>query len=82
MMNEAMRTTLNLDDDVARPLTQLARRSHRSLSRVANDLLREGLRASQKAARPKPFVPVVFDSGDPLIDVTNIGEALEILDRG
>jgi hypothetical protein len=77
-----MRTTLNLDDDVARPLAEIARRSHRSLSRVANDLLRAGLRESQKGPRLEPYVPTVFDTGAPLVDVTDVEEALEILEHG
>jgi plasmid stability protein len=77
-----MRTTLNLDDDVARPLAELAKRSHRSLSRVANDLLRAGLRESQRPAATEPYEPVVFDSGEPLIDVTDVAAALELIERG
>ena len=46
-----MRTTLNLDEDVVRPLAELARRSHCSLSRVVNDTLRQGLRAAQQAPK-------------------------------
>ena len=77
-----MRTTLNLDDDVARPLAELARRSHRSVSRVANDLLRDGLRASRSVPRLEPYEPAVFDTGEPLIDVTDVAAALELLGRG
>jgi hypothetical protein len=77
-----MRTTLNLDDDVARPIAEMARRSHRSLSRVANELIRAGLRASQQAPRLEPYEPAVFDTGDPLIDVTDVEEALELLEHG
>lgn len=77
-----MRTTLNLDEDVARPLAQMARRSHRSLSRVANDLLRDGLRASQGAPKAIPYEPTVFDTGRPLIDVTDVAQAIELLERG
>lgn len=77
-----MRTTLNLDDDVARPIAEIAKRSHRSMSRVANDLLRAGLRASQRMPRLEPYEPTVFDTGEPLIDVTDVAEALEQLERG
>ena len=77
-----MRTTLNLDDDVARPLAEMARRGHRSMSRVANDLLREGLRAAQQTVPPQPYEPAVFDTGQPLVDVTDVAQALEILERG
>ena len=77
-----MRTTLNLDEDVARPLAEMARRSHRSLSRVANDLLRAGLRAAQRKPKLTPYKPAVFDTGEPLVDVTDVAEALELLERG
>lgn len=77
-----MRTTLNLDDDIARPMAEMARRSHRSLSRVANDLLRAGLRANQQVPRLAPYEPTVFDTGEPLVDVTDVEEALELLERG
>jgi hypothetical protein len=76
-----MRTTLNLDDDVARGLTERARREARSLSRVANDAIRAGLRAEREAAPLPPYEPRVFDSGEPLIDVRDVAEALEALER-
>jgi len=71
-----MRTTLNLDDDVARPLAGLARRSHRSMSRVANELLRAGLRANQKGPRLTRYQPTVFDTGEPLVDVTDVSRGV------
>jgi hypothetical protein len=77
-----MRTTLNLDDDVAHQLSDLARRSGRSVSRTANEVLRAGLVAGQ---HPKPmptYEPPVFDTGRPLLDVTDVGAALERLDVG
>ena len=77
-----MRTTLNLDEDVARPLAEMARRSHRSLSRVANDLLRAGLRAAQTKPKLTHYEPTVFDTGEPLVDVTDVAESLELLERG
>ncbi len=77
-----MRTTLNLDEDVARPLAEMARRTHRSLSRVANNLLRAGIQASNKDSNLPPYVPKVFDTGEPLVDVTDVGEALDLLERG
>lgn len=75
-----MRTTLNLDDDLAAHLAALARERARSLSRVANDLLRAGLRAEHEASRPTPYDPPTFDTGRPLVDVTDVAAALELLD--
>jgi plasmid stability protein len=77
-----MRTTLNLDPDVAQQLTAQARRDGRSMSRVANDVLRAGLLAQQQRVTLPPYDPPEVDSGRPLIDVTDIGEALERLERG
>lgn len=77
-----MRTTLNLDDDVARQLTVRARRKGRSLSRIANELLRAGLLAEQQPVALTEYDPPALDTGRPLIDVTDIGEALELLERG
>jgi hypothetical protein len=77
-----MRTTLNLDDDVAAQLQRLSRRDGRPVSRTANDLIRAGLRSIEKPGAPAPYEPPVFDSGEPLLDVTDVAEALEVLDRG
>lgn len=76
-----MRTTLNLDDDVANRLTDSARTSGRSISRVANDILRAGFMATKRRPKLEPYNMPVFDTGVPLIDVTEIAEALETLDR-
>ncbi len=49
-----MRTTLSLDDDVARLLDKESRRSGSSFKQVVNHFLRLGLMASKQPAR-KPF---------------------------
>jgi hypothetical protein len=49
-----MRTTLSLDDDVARLLDKETRRSGASFKQVVNHFLRLGLMASKRPAR-KPF---------------------------
>jgi hypothetical protein len=76
-----MRTTLNLDDDVAAQLAAESRKRGESLSRTANEYLRAGLRSSREPASPTPYEPPVFDSGRPLLDVTDVAGALEALDR-
>jgi len=76
------RTTLNLDEDVALQLTELARVAGRSVSRVANQALRAGLLAASQPTPLSPYEPAVVDTGRPLLDVTDIGEALERLDAG
>lgn len=78
-----MRTTLNLDDDVVARLNHEAASDGRSLSRAANDLIRAGIQAKeqQRAAEIEtPYVPPVFDTGRPLLDVTDIADVLDILD--
>ena len=76
-----MRTTLNIDDDVAAQLAAESRKRGESLSRTANEYLRAGLRSSRESAASPPYVPPVFDSGRPLLDVTDVAGALEALDR-
>jgi len=52
-----MRTTLTLDDDVARQLRRRARGEHGGFKRVVNETLRRGLTAGDKPlAVPEPFV--------------------------
>jgi hypothetical protein len=77
-----MRTTLNLDDDVSAALAAEARRRGRSLSRVANDLIRVGMRAARREREEAPpaYEPPVFDTGRPFVDVTDVAAALELLD--
>lgn len=76
-----MRTTLNLDPDVAEQLIDRARREGRSLSRVVNDLVRAGFLAQRARAAVRPYQPPVVDTGRALVDVTDVTEALEQLDR-
>lgn len=53
-----MRTTLTIDDDVARLLDDAVHRERRSLKWVVNDALRRGLRSSMGHARePYDYVP-------------------------
>jgi hypothetical protein len=78
----AMRTTLNLDDDVVAQVNSLSRQRGDSMSRVVNDLVRAGLRASRERPPLTPYVPPTFDTGRPYIDVTDVATAMEILDTG
>jgi plasmid stability protein len=77
-----MRTTLNLDDDVAAQLAEESRRRGRSLSRTANELLRAGMRTEGNEVDLEAYDPPVFDTGRVLVDVTDVAAALELLDRG
>lgn len=52
-----MRTTLTLDDDVARRLKEIARSSQRSFKEVVNDAIRRGLAVGAgPLTDPDPFL--------------------------
>ena len=72
-----MRTTVNLDADVAAAVEQLRRERSLGLSEAVNELVRTGLQA--KPPRRRPF----RQRSQPLglrIDVTDVAEAIESLD--
>lgn len=58
-----MRTTLSIDDDVARLIEDEVRRSGDSFKGAVNRLLRLGLTASAKPRAEKPFVVEPFPLG-------------------
>ncbi|HVR07291.1 MAG TPA: hypothetical protein VMW75_04535 [Thermoanaerobaculia bacterium] len=49
-----MRTTLTLDDDVAKQLREKSRRSGETWKAVVNETLRKGLRGGEKPSPPLP----------------------------
>lgn len=71
-----MRTTVTLDDDVAAAVEQVQRERSIGKSQAINDLIRAGL-----VTRPerRPFKQETYPMGM-LIDVTNVAEALELLE--
>ena len=71
-----MRTTINLDPDVAAAAERLRREQHLGLSEAVNELARAGLRARHEH---KPFRQRSRDIGV-RVDVSNVAEALEILE--
>jgi Ribbon-helix-helix protein, copG family len=75
-----VRTTLSLDDDVARQLDQESRRTGASFKEVVNRLLRLGLMASKQPAK-KPFVVSPRKLGlPPGLAYDNIEELLDALE--
>lgn len=50
-----MRTTLTLEDRIARDLKQIARRSGKPFKVVVNETLQAGLAASQERPKPKRY---------------------------
>jgi hypothetical protein len=73
-----MRTTLTLDDDVARKLTAEMRRSGRPFKEIVNACLRMALNAKRQAPPAVPFVVrsrpldpapgISFDNTEALLD--------------
>jgi hypothetical protein len=58
-----MRTTLTLEDDVARRLKDVARREGRPFKDVVNDALRRGLTSQEVAEPAEPYRVETFRSG-------------------
>jgi hypothetical protein len=71
-----MRTTINLDPDVAAAADRLRREKHVGLSEAVNELARAGMTAHTEWP---PFRQRTHDLGL-AIDVSNVAEALEYLD--
>ena len=72
-----MRTTITLADDVAAGIEQARRERGVGLSEAVNDLVRAGL--MNQDARQRVECPT-YDMGIG-IDVRNIGEAIEAIER-
>jgi hypothetical protein len=73
-----VRTTLTIDDDIARLVEQEVRKSGDSFKGTVNRLLREGLMASREPAPTKPFVITPIAMGlPPGLSYDSIPELLE-----
>lgn len=77
MYPSLMRTTVNLDDDVAAALTALRSERSLTLSEAVNQAVREGLARPTARAR---FHQRSADLGI-RVDVSNIGDVLDALDE-
>lgn len=71
-----MRTTITLDDDVAAAVDRVQHEDGVGVSTAVNRLIRQGLTREPPRAE---FVQQT-SSGHARIDVTNVAEALELLD--
>jgi metal-responsive CopG/Arc/MetJ family transcriptional regulator len=73
-----VRTTVNLDDDVAQEVERLRRERGLGLSEAVNELARSGMSVRRTRAR-KRFRQSTSAVGM-RIDVSNIGDVLDVLD--
>lgn len=74
---DGMRTTVRLDPEVAAAAERLRRERHIGLSEAVNELARAGLARGERAT---PFRQRTASVGVK-IDITNVAEALELLDQ-
>ena len=75
-----MRTTLSLDDDVARLLDKESRRTGASFKEIVNRFLRLGLMASKQPPR-KPFTVAPRKLGlPPGLNYDNVAQLLDELE--
>ena len=77
-----MRTTLTIDDDIARALKELSRNDGRSFKLVVNDVLRRGLSTGEKPPPARePFqvksAPRGFRAGIDPIKLNQLADELE-----
>jgi plasmid stability protein len=77
-----MRTTLTLEDDIAKQLQERARRSGESFKEVVNETLRRGLRGEKPAAQVPRFVVKAkaggFRRGVDVLHLNQLNDELEI----
>ncbi|HHU37984.1 MAG TPA: CopG family transcriptional regulator [Propionibacterium sp.] len=73
-----MRTTITIADDVYAEMERMRREEGLGPSEALNTLARRGMARSARV--DYVFEPVAFDMGY-RIDVTNVGEVLDLLDQ-
>jgi hypothetical protein len=75
-----MRTTLTLDDDLARRLKDLAHRQRQPFKQVVNTVLRRGLAAQDQPRSESPFRVRTFRSGlRPGVDPLKLNQLVDEL---
>ena len=75
-----MRTTLTLDDKLAKALKKLAHDSGKSFKEVVNQTVRAGLAAENAPSKPKPYRVKPTKLGGVLPGI-NLDKALQIAER-
>jgi hypothetical protein len=80
-MEAVIRTTLNIDDQVLAEYKRVAASTHRTLSYVIQDALRETLARRQEAAGGRPVrLPVIGGGGvRPGVDLDDNARLLELM---
>jgi len=74
-----MRTTLTIDDPIARDLKEIAHRSGKPFKQVVNETLRAGLDARKSARRPPRYRMESASLGKPLPGI-DLDKALQLAD--
>lgn len=77
MYDPGMRTTVNLEDDVAQAVARMQRERGIGLSAAVNELVRAGLTTARADYH---YRPVSYDMGV-RVDISNIADVLELLDE-
>lgn len=72
-----MRTTVNLDDDVAAAVEQLRRERGLGISSAINELARRGL---TEGSIPRPRFVQQTSAGGARVDLTDVANALDLLE--
>lgn len=75
-----MRTTLTIDDEIARRLKEIAYRTGKSFKSVVNDSLRAGISGSADVPAPKPYRMKPVSLGE-VVGPYDIDKALLLADR-
>jgi hypothetical protein len=74
---DIVRTTINLDDDVASEVAKLQRERGLGLSAAVNELARAGFQAARQEFR---YEHISRDMGA-LVDLSDVADVLELLDE-
>ena len=72
-----MRTTINIDDDLAQAARAIARSEQRSLGSVISSLARRGLYPASRIGVGSPFPVFVVPAGAAPITDETVAEAME-----
>lgn len=81
MLRFSMRTTVNLDEDVAAAVAELRRSRGSGLSEAVNELARAGLLMQARSADAAHKVQLKTRPMNLRVDVSNVADALDIAER-